>query len=175
MFFVLVVAPAMVVGSRSGGVSLHTRPLAMGGTAGLPKPSQRCAIVAVLSPTTPTQEELETQGVRDWPQTSSRGPFEDTCNAGALRYVLQGSGTVRAQLGASPAPQDPEVAVEVGTMLEVSEPCKLVWMPDNKLGFVILTPEYKGPPLLAVAAAFLVLFGGLIAGVSGAAAAGGSK
>ena len=125
MFFLLVVAPAMVVGSRSGGVSLHTRPLAMGGTAGLPKPSQRCAaIVAVLSPTTPTQEELETQGVRDWPQTSSRGPFEDTCNAGALRYVLQGSGTVRAQLGASPAPQDPEVAVEVGTMLEVSEPCK---------------------------------------------------
>jgi len=76
-------------------------------------------------------------------------------------------------MGDAPAPEDPEVSVDVGTMLEVSEPCTLVWMPDNKLGFVLLTPEYKGPPLLAVGAAFFVLFGGLIAGVVGGGGGGG--
>ena len=170
-----VVAPAMVaVGGRPGAISLGTRPRAHATTV-LPKPSHRrtLGVVAVLTPSSPSQEELEVQGVRDWPQTSNRGPFEDVCEAGALRYVLQGSGTVRARMGDAPAPEDPEVSVDIGTMLEVSEPCTLVWMPDNKLGFVLLTPEYKGPPLLAVGAAFFVLFGGLIAGVVGGGGGGG--
>lgn len=176
MLAIFVLTPSMVaVGGRPGVASLSTRPLVMFGAAGLPKPSHRRAhdvSMAVLTPSTPTQEELEQQGVRDWPQTSNRGPFEDVCEAGALRYVLQGSGIVRAQMGAQPASEDPEVAVDVGTMLEVSEPCTLVWMPDNKLGFVLLTPEYKGPPLLAVAAAFFVLFGGLIAATTGGGGSG---
>ena len=54
--------------------------------------------MANLELSTPTQAKLEEMGCRDWPQTSKRGPFEDECAAGALRYVLEGRGRVRARI-----------------------------------------------------------------------------
>ena len=113
---------------------------------------------AGLELSTPTQAKLEEMGCRDWPQTSKRGPFEDECAAGALRYVLEGRGRVRARTGSEPATTDEEQEVVVGSLLEVSEACTLSWLPEAGCEeMVILTPEYKGPPIAFVAAAFVGL------------------
>jgi hypothetical protein len=120
--------------------------------------SSGICIRAGLELSTPTQAQLEEMGCRDWPQTSKRGPFEDECAAGALRYVLEGRGRVRARTGSEPASTDEEQEVEVGSLLEVSETCTLSWLPEAGCEeMVILTPEYKGPPIAFVAAAFLGL------------------
>ena len=114
--------------------------------------------MANLELSTPTQAKLEEMGCRDWPQTSKRGPFEDECAAGALRYVLEGRGRVRARTGSEPTATDEEQEVEVGSLLEVSEACTLTWLPEAGCEeIVILTPEYKGPPIAGVAAAFVGL------------------
>ena len=55
-----------------------------------------------------------------------------------------------------PTITDEEQEVEVGSLLEVSEACTLTWLPEAGCEeIVILTPEYKGPPIAGVAAAFL--------------------
>ena len=124
--------------------------------------------MANLELSTPTQAKLEEMDCRDWPQTSKRGPFEDECAAGALRYVLEGRGRVRARTGSEPTATDEEQEVEVGSLLEVSEACTLTWLPEAGCEeIVILTPEYKGPNLLPFAAGFLVLMVGLIAVAGG--------
>ena len=126
------------------------------------------ARAALLMPSTPVQAELEAMGVRDWPQTSSRGAFEDECQAGARRYVLEGAGTVRARVGGEPSAADEQVPVAVGTMLEVTEECTLAWLPEPGCKeLVILTPEYKGPPLAAVGAAFALLLAVLVVAGTG--------
>ena len=115
-------------------------------------------IRAGLELSTPTQASLEEMGVRDWPQTSKRGPFEDECAAGALRYILEGRGRVRARVGSEPGSADEEQEVSVGSLLQVSEACTLSWLPEADCEeIVLLTPEYKGPPLAFVAAAFVGL------------------
>ena len=125
-------------------------------------------IRAGLELSTPTQARLEEMGCRDWPQTSKRGPFEDECAAGALRYVLEGRGRVRARTGSEPATTDEEQEVEVGSLLEVSEACTLSWLPEAGCEeMVILTPEYKGPPIAFVAAAFVGLCAISLLAVSG--------
>ena len=109
-------------------------------------------------PSTPSQGELEQLGVRDWPQTAKQGPFDDECDAGALRYVLEGTGSVCAD-------GDQPVAVAVNTLVRVDSPTTLRWVPDDEL--VLLTPEYKGPNLLPFAAGFVVLMVALIAVAGG--------
>jgi hypothetical protein len=129
--------------------------------AGRPLQRRSGLLLAALSSSMPTQAQLEEMGVRDWPQTSQQGPFEDECAAGARRYVLEGSGSVRARTGLEPAADDEVLPISVGAMLEVSDACTLSWLPDEGCKeIVILTPEYKGPPLALVAggfAAFCVL------------------
>ena len=65
---------------------------------------------------------------------------------------------MRARMGSEPAATDDEQEVEVGSLLEVSEACTLTWLPEAGCEeIVILTPEYKGPPIAFVAAAFVGL------------------
>ena len=80
------------------------------------------------------------------------------CADGALRYVLEGTGSVCAD-------GDEPVAVAVNTLVRVDGATTLRWVPDDEL--VLLTPEYKGPNLLPFAAGFLVLMIGLIAVAGG--------
>lgn len=113
---------------------------------------------------TPTQAESEQMGIRDWPSVVLTGPYTDACEGGALRYVLEGSG--RVSCGGVTLDVQPNSLVSVSTSeAEVT----LVWTPVEGSGgemsseMVLLTPEYKGVPLLPIAAAFFVSCAGLIA------------
>ena len=94
-------------------------------------------------------------GLRDWPQQLHREPFTDECNGGTRRYVLEGSGTVSSGEGDS-------AAVGPNALITVDESCTLTWaFGDGVEEIVLLTPEYQGPPLFAVAAAFALMTAGL--------------
>ena len=56
--------------------------------------------------------------------------------------------------------------VQPNTLVRVSKPATLQWLADEG-ELVILTPEYKGPPLLPIAGALFLTFGLLIAVSSG--------
>ena len=74
---------------------------------------------------------------------------------------------MRARTGSEPTATDEEQEVEVGSLLEVSEACTLTWLPEAGCEeIVILTPEYKGPPIAGVAAAFVGLCAVLLLAVS---------
>ena len=147
--------------------------------------------------TEPTQVESENMGMRDWPQITIDKPFDDNCEDGALRYVLEGSGTVscggdtlpvavgtlvqgRIMASNSPRPDahcaqphrlafSPVLAVGGDTSSEFAPRAVLRWTPDADCDeLLLLTPEYKGLPLLPVFGGFFVVFGALIASTLGA-------
>jgi hypothetical protein len=104
------------------------------------------ASASPLELTQPTQAECESMGVRDWPDTVVREKLEEACSAGALRYVLEGTGTLSCG--------DESISVAPNSLVKVcaDEGATLCWMPDSEL--VLLTPEYRGPPLLPIVGGF---------------------
>ena len=128
------------------------------GTAGRCS-TARCAVSLSLTLSQPSQSEAESLGIRDWPQTATSTELVDECADGALRYVLEGTGSVRAD-------GDEPVAVAVNTLVRVDGGGTLRWVPDGD-ELVLLTPEYKGPNLLPFAAGFVVLMVGLVAVAGG--------
>ena len=118
----------------------------------------RCAVSLSLTLSQPSQSEAESLGIRDWPQTATSSELVDECADGALRYVLEGTGSVCAD-------GDEPVAVAVNTLVRVDGGGTLRWVPDDEL--VLLTPEYKGPNLLPFAAGFVVLMVALVAVAGG--------
>ena len=125
--------------------------------AGLPT---LCDSGCTLVLTQPSQGESEAMGLRDWPPTVQREAFDDACQDGAQRYVLEGSGSV-ACAGKS-------FAVSPNTLVRVVGDGELRWSLNEGVDeIVLLTPEYRGPPLLPIAAGFLVASIALIAVSSG--------
>ena len=119
----------------------------------------RCAVSLSLTLSQPSQSEAESIGIRDWPQTATSSELVDECADGALRYVLEGTGSVCAD-------GDEPVAVAVNTLVRVDGATTLRWVSDGD-ELVLLTPEYKGPNLLPFAAGFVVLMVGLVAVAGG--------
>jgi len=122
----------------------------------------RTPLEAGLALTQPTQAEAEAMGVRDWPPTiitqGGRGAFDADVEDGSLRYVLEGSGTVQRDTAGEPLAVSPNTLVRV-----VGEGGALRWQLDEGVDeLVLLTPEYKGPPLLPVAGAFLAACAALV-------------
>ena len=102
----------------------------------------------------PSQAESEAMGLRDWPSTVVQGSLTDQCNDGAQRYILEGSGQVS---------RDGEtIDVKVGNLLTVRGDGDLLWEASSD-EMVLLTPEYKGPPLLPIAGGIFLAFGVLVA------------
>ena len=118
----------------------------------------RCAVSLSLTLSQPSQSEAESLGIRDWPQTATSSELVDECADGALRYVLEGTGSVCAD-------GDEPVAVAVNTLVRVDGGGTLRWVPDDEL--VLLTPEYKGPNLLPFVGGFVVLMVALVAVAGG--------
>ena len=107
--------------------------------------------------TQPTQAECEQMGVRDWPDTVVKVYKEEEVAKGAIRYVLEGTGTVNLPDGES-------VPVGVGSLVKVTaeDGVALRWVPDDG-EMLLLTPEYQGPPLLVTAGGFVLACAALIA------------
>ena len=125
------------------------------GTAHERVPARMRAISMGLELSQPSQAESESMGLRDWPSTVVASRYTDVCDDGALRYVLEGSGT--ASLDGSES-----LAVGVGSLVTVRGGGEVVWCTDGD-EMVLLTPEYKGPPLLPIAGGLFLAFGVLIA------------
>ena len=119
----------------------------------------RCAVSLSLTLSQPSQSEAESLGIRDWPQTATSAELVDECADGALRYVLEGTGSVCAD-------GDEPVAVAVNTLVRVDGATTLRWVPDGD-ELVLLTPEYKGPNLLPFVGGFVVLMVALVAVAGG--------
>ena len=121
---------------------------------------QLCEGGSALELTQPTQAESEEMGLRDWPSTVLRNELSDPCDEGAMRYVLEGSGFVSCG--------GDRFAVTPNTLVRLrGSGATLLWSAESSEEMVLLTPEYKGPPLLPVVAAFLLASVGLIAVSSG--------
>ena len=97
-------------------------------------------------------------GIRDWPSQVYSESWVDECDDNALRYVLEGSGTVSRLRDGTLDGGLESIAVAPNTLVTVTEACSLSWVLDAGAEMVVLTPEYKGPPLGLVAGG---LFGAL--------------
>ena len=124
-------------------------------TSARPNVWPRCRVALSLSFSSPSQAEAEAMGIRDWPQTFTSDVYIDECDAGARRYVLEGTGSVCIVDGGEPVPIAPN------SLVTVDSAATLRWSPDGEL--ILLTPEYKGPNLLPIAAGLVVLTAGLFA------------
>jgi hypothetical protein len=116
----------------------------------LPSPS-----LPAFRTSTPSQASCESLGVRDWPQSSFSSSLSDPCKPGALRYVLSGEGAV--------GDEETEESFGVGTLVEVEDGSVLRWTAGKGEEVVLLTPEYRGLPVPAIAAGFLLLIAGTVA------------
>lgn len=106
--------------------------------------------------------------MRDWPPMASRVAFDDNCEDGAMRYVLEGSGTVSCGGDTIPIAVGMLVTVGSDATAEFAPRALLRWTPDDECDeLVLLTPEYKGVPLLPVAGAFFAMCAALIVATTG--------
>lgn len=112
-----------------------------------------------LLTSSPSQTDSEALGIRDWPSQAHDVPWTDECDDGALRYVLEGVGTVTTGGGTTAE----SIAVAPGMLLTSTFACTLSWVPGGEGEMVILTPEYRGPPLALVAGGLFGAFALLIA------------
>ena len=88
--------------------------------------------------------------------------MQETCVDGAMRYVLEGAGTVVCG--------EARIAVEPNTLVRVrGDEVALYWQPDDSRcsEMILLTPEYRGPPLLPIVAGFGLACVALVVAASG--------
>lgn len=117
-------------------------------------------LFATVSVRTPSQEEAEGLGIREWPQQAkSKGAFQEVCQDTLVRYVLDGQGSVQVTDGE----ESKQVAMAPGSLLEVSGEATLDWVVASD-EMIILTPGFEQGGLFAgVTLAVVVLLGALIA------------
>lgn len=95
-------------------------------------------------------------GLRDWPSTIvGANGLDEEVQSGARRYVLEGSGTV------SVSSSGEQINCAPNTLVTVDADCSLRWQPSDA-EMVLLTPEYKGPPLLPIVGGMFAVFTALI-------------
>lgn len=104
-------------------------------------------------------------GVRDWPTMSRDRSFREEVPADAQRYVLEGTGLVRALDG--DGGETKSAQLQPGALLTVEDACTLEWTPDEGAALLILTPTYQQPLVfVGFALATFALFAALIGTVS---------
>ena len=119
--------------------------------------------MATVEVKTPSQEEAETMGIREWPQQAkSKGSFVESSKEGQtlVRYVLDGQGSVEIQ---DSDDQSQTIPVKPGSLLEVTGEATLSWDVTTK-EMILLTPGFEQMGIFAgVALALVVLLGALVA------------
>lgn len=112
---------------------------------------------------TPSQEEAESMGIREWPQQAkSKGSFVESSKEGQtlVRYVLDGQGSVKIQDNED---QSQTISMQPGSLLEVTGEATLSWdVTTNEM--ILLTPGFEQVGKFAgVVVALVVLLGALVA------------
>lgn len=113
---------------------------------------------------TPSQEEAENLGIREWPQQAkSKGSFVESCQEGKtlVRYVLEGQGNVEIIEGGEDPSQS--ISMKPGSLLEVAGEATLSWEVTSS-EMILLTPGFEQFGIFAgVALALVALLGALVA------------
>lgn len=129
---------------------------------------QQLLAMATVNTRSPTQEEAEEMGIREWPQQAKQqGSFQEVCqddDKSLVRYVLDGSGSVTiTSLEDEDNDQEQKVAVAPGSLVEVTGTARLTWQVDSK-EMILLTPGFEQLGLFAaVAVGLVVIVAGLLA------------
>jgi hypothetical protein len=123
----------------------------------------------------PSQAKCETLGVREWPQQSKKGSWNEKVDpeTSLVRYVLEGTGSLKFRVeGDGNVGDSDKISVKPGTLIEL-EPgmtaVQLEWeCASNCPEMILLTPGFEeGNVFLGVIAGIVVLFGALLSGALG--------
>lgn len=118
---------------------------------------------------TPTQEEAEALGIREWPQQARpQGAFQEISTSSdttTSRYVLDGLGQLTVVSTTKTSPDSNKrivVPLRPGTLVEVTGDAEMTWDVTSE-EMIILTPEYEQIGVfLGVLAGLIVLVGILV-------------
>jgi hypothetical protein len=125
--------------------------------------------MADISVTTPSSDAAAEMGIPEWSQQLKEGSWEETSSEGQtlIRYVLDGNGVLEIDTAESSPKRTTNLTP--GTLVEVSGDASLSWSAEGEmiiLTEIILTPGFEeGNKSLGVAAAAILIFGALLAGV----------
>ena len=123
----------------------------------------------------PSQSNCEALGVREWPQQSKTGTWNEAVSpeASVQRYILEGSGKLSVVVdGGDDAAATTDIALKPGTLVEIrpgTPSVTLEWeCAPNCPEIILLTPGFEeGNVFLGVIAGIVVLFGALLSGALG--------
>jgi hypothetical protein len=104
----------------------------------------------------PSSDEAAEIGVRDWPQQTKGGVWEEYSKDGdvLVRYVLDGTGTLEIVENGKKSSN----RLAPGTLIEIDGEAKISWTVSST-NMIILTPNFEeGKLFLAVAAIVVVTF-----------------
>ena len=122
-----------------------------------------------ISVSVPSQAKCEELGVREWPQQSKKGIWnEEVAPENSLvRYVLEGSGSLEISQDDATSQV---ISVTPGTLVEIgagTPNLQLEWKSEQS-EMILLTPGFEeGGVLLGALAGIVVLFGALLTGALG--------
>jgi hypothetical protein len=118
----------------------------------------------------PSQAKCETLGVREWPQQSKKGAWNEKVDPDTflVRYVLEGTGSLVFRVEGD----GDKISVKPGTLVEIkagTPAVQLEWECDSNCPEVILlTPGFEeGNVFLGAIVGIVVLFGALLSGALG--------
>ena len=124
-----------------------------------------------ISISVPSQAKCEELGVREWPQQSKKGIWNEAVapENSLVRYVLEGSGSLEINQGGDEATKE-IISVTPGTLVEIgagTPDLQLEWK-SEQAEMILLTPGFEeGSVFLGVFAGIVVLFGALLSGALG--------
>jgi len=102
----------------------------------------------------PTPENAADMGIREWPQQTRSGTWQETVqeNDTVIRYILEGTGILCIKTSDTVK----KSSVGPGTLVEASGQCDLIWEVKGNQEMIVLTPTYEEGGKLAVVALGLI-------------------
>ena len=140
------------------------------------KPWSSSSLAMGISPATsrisisvPSQAKCEELGIREWPQQSKSGSWNEAVapENSLVRYVLEGKGSLEITQGGD---ESQVIQVNPGSLVEIgpgTPDLQLEWT-SGEAEMILLTPGFEeGSIFLGVIAGIIVLFGVLLSGALG--------
>lgn len=112
----------------------------------------------------PSPDNAAEMGIREWPQQTRSGSWQETVqqDATVVRYILEGTGTLCIKT----LEREKQNKIGPGTLIEASGQCDLIWDVKENQEMIVLTPGYEeGGKLAVVAIGLIALCIALVVGI----------